>query len=297
MKKKNLIIFLGIISLMFALVAFSATARPPSGGTHNNAGCHNSLSGAYTIATNTTGTISADNSSVIFIEITATGSNLFVQAYSGAKDNDDFIILPTNERIYDNGGNDTNLSPDAMTVLFTITTPAADDAYTLFIIAGDNSTVSPNPPTFAYANIEFSIGGVSKVIDYIGRFFSHTGFYIIGGIAIISLATGTILYLVNQEKFTKAHGLLAGTSLILTTINIITVIQPTASVLPILLQPTMFLQLLHIILGVIGYSAGIIAFLAGLSGHRSRIYGFIALGCWTFNYIQGLLSIFLGVGL
>ncbi|KKK84625.1 hypothetical protein LCGC14_2781470, partial [marine sediment metagenome] len=77
MKKKNLIIFLGIISLMFALVAFSATARPPSGGTHNNAGCHNSLSGAYTIATNTTGTISADNSSVIFIEITATGSNLF----------------------------------------------------------------------------------------------------------------------------------------------------------------------------------------------------------------------------
>ncbi len=291
MKKKVLIIFLGIISLMFALVAFSAIANPAYGNDHD--GCHNSP-GGYTILTNETSTITIDSSSIIHIEITATGSNLFVQAYAGAKDNNDFIILPTNERITDNSGNDTNPSSDAITVVFIITTPATDDAYTLFIIAGDDSAGQPD---FAYANIEFSIGGVSKVIDYIGRFFSHTGFYIIGGIAIISLATGTILYLINQEKFTKIHGLLAGTSLILTTINIITVIQPTASVLPILLQPTMFLQLLHIILGVIGYSAGIIAFLAGLSGHRSRIYGFIALGCWTFNYIQGLLSIFLGVGL
>ncbi|KKK43831.1 MAG: hypothetical protein Lokiarch_23500 [Candidatus Lokiarchaeum sp. GC14_75] len=293
MKKKVLIIFLGIISLMSVLLAFYATSYPGLGDTHDS--CHNSP-GGYTIARDSTGTITADNSSVVYIEITATGSNLFVQAYSGAKDNDDFIIFPTNERIVDNSGNDTNPSPDAMTVVFTITTPAIDGVYTLFIIAGDNLTVSPQPRTFAYANIKFSIGGVSEVIDYIGRFFSHTGFYIIGGIAIISLATGTILYIINQEKFTKIHGLLAGTSLILTTINIITVIQPTALVLPVILQPGLVLHFLHIILGVIGYGAGIIAFLAGLSGHRSRIYGFIALGCWTFNYIQGLLSIFLGVG-
>ncbi|KKN00596.1 hypothetical protein LCGC14_1136230 [marine sediment metagenome] len=290
MKKKVLIIFLGVISLMFALVAFYATANPNLTGDHDT--CHNSP-GGYTIMRNSTGIIEANQSSVVHIEITATGSNLFVQAYAGSKDNNEFVnILPTTVRIVDNSVNDTNPAANNITVVFTITTPATKGFYNLFIIAGDNNAGQPD---FAYANIEFSIGGVAKPKpDYLGRFFSHSGFYVIGGIAIISLATGTILYLINQEKFTKAHGLLAGTSLILTTINIIVVLPATISVLPVVAN--LPLHFLHIILGVIGYGAGIIAFLAGLSGHRSRLPGFIALGCWGFNYIQGLLSIFLGVG-
>lgn len=292
MKKKIigiLLFFLGFILVLFVL---NATARPTYTGSHDS--CHNSP-GGYTITINRTGTITADNSSVIFIEISATGSNLFMQGIPDAKDNNEFIIFPTTDRIVDNSGNDTDSNANAITVIFNITTPATDGFYVLFIIAGENLAAGQQPD-FAYANIEFSIGGVEKTIDYIGRFFSHTGFYIIGGIAIISLATGTILYIINQEKFTKAHGLLAGTSLILTTINIIAVLPITASRLPIVAAEVFNLTFLHIILGIIGYIAGIIAFLAGLSGHRSRLPGFIALGCWGFNYIQGLFSIFVGGG-
>ncbi len=289
MKKKIIGILFFFISFITLLFVLNTTATPPNGDTHNSAGCHNSLSGAYTIIRNGTGTITADNSSVIVIEITATGANLFVQAYPGAKHNDDFTIFPTTLRILDGSGNDTNFSSNEITVVFNITTPATDGFYTLFIIAGDDSAGQPD---FAYANIEFSIGGVVKVvnIDYIGIIFSHTANFIIGGIAIISLAVGTVLYIVNQEKFTKSHGILAGTSLIFTTINIIAVIPYLVSVLPAVVS-SLPLTFLHIILGIIGYAAGIVAFVAGLSGHRTRLPGFIALACWTFNYIQGFLSL------
>ncbi len=290
MKKRIIGILFFFISAVTLLFVLNATAIPPYGNDHNSASCHNSLSGAYTITTNTTDIITADNSSVINIEITATGSNLFVQARFNAKDNDEFVI--TTLKLEDNTGYDTNPSLNAMTVVFNITTPATDAYYTLFIIAGDDLA---GRPEFAYANIGFSIGGVlppTIPIDYIGIIFSHTANFIIGGIAIITLAVGTVLYLVNQEKFTKSHGLLAGTSLIFTTINIVAII-PYLAKQGVLLGVVQSLPLtfLHIILGTIGYAAGIIAFIAGLSGHRSRIYGFIALGCWSFNYIQGFLSL------
>jgi hypothetical protein len=290
MKKKIIGLLFFFISFITVIFVLNATARPFRGNTHNDAGCHNSLSGAYTITINTTDTITADNSSVIAIEITATGSNLFVQAHPGAYNNDNFTILPTTEAILDNSGNDTNPSLNAMTVVFNLTTPPTDGYYNLFIIAGDSSA---GQPEFAYANIGFSIGGIlppSIPINYIAIIFSHTANFIIGGIAIISLAVGTVLYLVNQEKFTKSHGYLAGTSLIFTTINIVAVIPYLVSVLPKVVS-SLPLTFLHIILGIIGYAAGIVAFVAGLSGHRTRLPGFIALGCWTFNYIQGFLSL------
>ena len=159
MKKKVLIIFLGIIGLMFALVAFYTTAKPTYGNTHDSAGCHNSP-GGYTITTNTTGTITADYSTVVVIEITATGSNLFVQASPGAEDNDEFIIFPTTLRILDSSGSDKNPSSDAMTVVYSITTPAVDGYYSLFIIAGDNLT---GQPVFAYVEISFSVQSYTDI--------------------------------------------------------------------------------------------------------------------------------------
>ena len=290
MKKKIIGILLFLISVITLLFVLNANATPPEGDSHSSASCHNTLSGAYTINTNTTAMVEADNSSIINIEITASGSDVFVQVRSDAEDNNDFGI--TNLRILDNSGSDTNPSLDAITVVLNITTPPTDAYYILFILAGDNSA---GRPEFAYTKIGFSLGGilpVSAPINYIDIIFSHTANFIIGGIAIITLAVGTVLYLVNQEKFTKSHGILAGTSLIFTTINIVAVIPYLAKQGVLLgVVESLPLTFLHIILGVIGYSAGIIAFIAGLSGHRSRIYGFIALGCWSFNYIQGFLSL------
>ena len=157
MKKKVLVIFLGIIGLMFALVAFYVTANPGFGNNHD--GCHNSP-GGYTITTNSTGTITADYSTVVVIEITATGSNLFVQTSPGAEDNDQFAILPTTLRILDNSGNDTNPNADMITVTFNIVTPGVEGFYTLFIIAGDNLA---GQPVFAYVEISFSVQSYTDI--------------------------------------------------------------------------------------------------------------------------------------
>ena len=157
MKKKVLVIFLGLICLMFSLGAFYSTAIPTYGNMHDT--CHNSP-GSYTISTNTSGVVNAKKSSTVSLSVTATGSNLFVQIMPGAKDNDEFTILPTFDRIIDNSGNDTNPNADMITVTFNIVTPGVEGFYTLFIIAGDNLTGQPD---FAYAEIQFSVQSYTDI--------------------------------------------------------------------------------------------------------------------------------------
>lgn len=109
--------------------------------------------------------------------------------------------------------------------------------------------------------------------------------------AIILLALATGLYQLSKEKYTFTHGVLAGLSLLLTTINIVTILPTTGVILAL---PTIDLfHLLHIIIGAVGYAFGIGAFITGISGVRTKIPGLVALGCWTTVFLMGYIQFLL----
>ncbi|MHA2068331.1 MAG: hypothetical protein ACXABY_28545 [Candidatus Thorarchaeota archaeon] len=109
--------------------------------------------------------------------------------------------------------------------------------------------------------------------------------------AIILLAIATGLYQVSKEKYTFTHGVLAGLSLLLTTINIVTIIPMTGVVLS--LPVVDLFHLLHIIIGAVGYGFGIGAFITGISGVRTKIPGVVALICWTTVFVMGYIQFLL----
>jgi len=111
---------------------------------------------------------------------------------------------------------------------------------------------------------------------------------ILGLPALLLLYLGTALYLISQEKYTFAHGVCAGLSLLLTTINIVTILPLTSTILGI--GGADIFHLIHIGLGVFGYLAGVGAFLTGISGIRTKIPGFTAAICWTIVFIMGYLQ-------
>ncbi len=108
--------------------------------------------------------------------------------------------------------------------------------------------------------------------------------------AIILLGIGTLLYQISKEKYTFAHGVCAGLSLILTTINII-VVLPDARINLLLNNPALdMFHFVHIILGAVGYLFGILAFLTGISGIRVKWPGLTALACWTIVFVMGYIQ-------
>ena len=103
--------------------------------------------------------------------------------------------------------------------------------------------------------------------------------------AIILLGIGTLLYEISKEKHTFHHGLCAGLALVLTTINIIGILPSTAIYLSSsFIDP---FHLVHIVLGAIGYIAGLGAFVTGMSGIRTKVPGYTALICWTIVFLMG----------
>ncbi len=110
---------------------------------------------------------------------------------------------------------------------------------------------------------------------------------ILGLPAIVLLAIGTLLYQISKEKYTFAHGVCAGLSLLLTTINIIGIIPGTTAVLS---SSVDLFHFAHIIIGIIGYASGITAFVTGISGVRTKIPGLVALVSWTTVFIMGSIQ-------
>jgi len=283
MKKKALIIFLSIFGLMFALVAYFGTATPGSGDDHS--GCHTPT--GYSISSTTGATVELNETIPIIFNITATGSNLFIQAIPGAGNNDQFVINPTTARITDGSGNDSDLDPNEITVEFNVTAPADKGYYVLFILAGDNSAGQPG---FALIEIGFSVGGaVAPKVNPLDFIFDHLGLYL-GMPALILLTLGTILVIINENKFVKVHGILAGGSWILTAINVVAAvikISPKAW----LTGYELIYHLPHIILGSIGLFTGFFSMLFGIAAERkpAKLTGYITLICWWAAFFTGVL--------
>lgn len=280
MKKKTLYFFTGIIVLMIFSLFVYGTARPPFGDTHSESGCHGS-SGGFAISYTTPIRTVIDNTPYFIFNISASGSDLFVQVYPGAKDNDNFDILPSNNKIVDDSGDDLNPSPNAMIVVFNVTPTIEQKSYTIFIIAGNNITGGQQ---FAYAEITI---GAPPGFNLSSAIFNHLGLYL-GLPALLLVSIATILVLINENKFVKIHGILAGGSWILTIINVVVAVIriPTGAWLG---GYDLVYHLSHIILGSIGLVTGFLSMLFGIAAERkqAKLTGYITLLCWWGAFFLG----------
>ena len=287
MRKKSLLIFIIIIGVFSLFIVFNVTGSPGFSQDHDN--CH-TLPGGYTISANVSATNSAFPSETIIIEITATGSNLFIQAPSPTQQNAILNITPTTNRILDGDAEDEDTDADVMVVTFNITFPDLEDFYyVFFVLAGDNSVSSPDPPNFDYIEIGFSVGAASAPTlnpwDYI---YDHLGLYL-GLPALILLSLGTVLVLLNENKFVKVHGYLAGSAWILTVINV------TAAFFKIDPLEWWSFELIyhipHIVLGAVGLVSGFFSMLFGIAAERkpARLTGYLTLICWWASFLLGYL--------
>jgi len=281
MKKKPIIFLISIISLLSITVIVYGTARPPFGDDHD--ACHDST--GYTIDSTITGENPANPSSNIVFNITAAGTNLFIQVHPEAKDNSLFTISPTTDRINDSTLYDIDPNPNSIKVEFNITTPAVEGYYTIFIIAGDNSSGQIN---FAYLEFYINIGEVTPPGPEI-NIFDHYG-TLLGIPALVLLTVATILVLVNENKFVKIHGIFAGSSWILTLVNVFTLL---------LKDPAgwwsfpLGFHVSHIILGGVGLTAGFFSMLFGIAAERrpAKLLGYVTLICWWVAFFLGLILV------
>jgi hypothetical protein len=285
MNKKTITVITICFSAVFVVLILNGSASPGFDQDHDM--CH-TVPGGYSIG-HTLNTSNSFGPSVnVIFNVTATGSSLFVQAPSAAKDNEDFNILPTTTRITDGSVNDQNPNPDEITVIFNITTPEQSEFYYILIIAGDDSVPGGSPPPFDYVEIGFSIGGVAPPgIDWLSNIFNHLGLYL-GLPALLFVTLGALLVLINENKFVKVHGILAGSSWILTTINMATAIIriPITSwfgVWPLIVH------IPHIILGTVGLVSGFFSMLFGIAAERkpALITGYITLVSWWTAFVLG----------
>ena len=282
MKKKTFILFIGIISLLFMSVLFYGSGTPSQGDSHSESFCHQNT-GGYTVSANVTSTISVISSSTIIFNVSATGSNLFIQVYPGAEDNSLFTISPTTNRINDGDPEDNDPSTDIL-VTFNITVPSTNGYYVIFIISGDSTST---PPPFAILEIEVSVGGVAAPGFDFSNILDHLGLYI-GLPALLLVSLGTVLVLINENKFVRLHGILAGSSFILTVVNVATALIkiPIGSwfgVYPLIIH------IPHIMLGALGLVAGFFSMLFGIAAERkpALITGYITLASWWASFILG----------
>jgi hypothetical protein len=116
----------------------------------------------------------------------------------------------------------------------------------------------------------------------------HLGI-ILGLPALIALSIGTILVLYDEAKYVMWAGLAKTGSLILTIINIFTLVALTEMEV---LNYSGLIHILHIFLGAFGLMMGIASFLFGASGQRNlaRLTGYFTLAGWWGAFLLGLLN-------
>ncbi|TES95107.1 MAG: hypothetical protein E3J90_10240 [Promethearchaeota archaeon] len=303
MKKKIFVLFIVIISLPLLLLVINGNATPDQVLDHDI--CH-TVPGGYTISADINGTtvnpsddiyFNVTGSAVIIFNVTATGNSLFVQApneNTTIMQNGQLNILPTTDRILDDSGEDKNSSLNAIIITFNITIPETEGYYSLFILAGDNSSGVGNPPDFQYIEIGFSVGGAAPEPEDEFEIFNHFGL-LLGMSALILLSVGTILVLINENKFVKIHGIFSGASWILTLINAISLItQFNLDNIDIWFSFEPFgVHVSHIILGATGLFTGLLSMLFGIAAERkyAKLTGYITLICWWSGYFLALIIV------
>jgi len=126
----------------------------------------------------------------------------------------------------------------------------------------------------------------------------HYGWYL-GAPALVLAYLGTALEYYDEERFTRAHGIMLSVAYILTTINVLALfIEPASawtamnpSYLFNLSNMLLFIHAWHIWLGIISMILGTLAFITHLGGWKTCNLGLPAVVLWT---ILGIMGIYLG---
>lgn len=126
----------------------------------------------------------------------------------------------------------------------------------------------------------------------------HYG-WLLGAPALILAYTGTALEYYDEERFTRAHGIMLSLAYILTTINVLSLFMEPASAwtamnpayLIDLSNMLLFMHSWHIWLGIISMILGTLAFLTHLGGWKTCNLGLPAVVLWT---VLGIMGVYLG---
>ena len=285
---KKIILISCFAFIIFYTLTTPAQAIPDYG--EDVYSCHSK--GGYSIESNATDPIEVTMDGSFSVEIIGTGQEVILQVYPEGSDNELFSYSPKT-MIADSSEHDLEPEQNKVKAIITFTAPDTAGQYKLMILAREPTDARPDLAIlYLTVNVgEFEFTWYEKIAIFFTTYiFSHLNIYL-GGIAVGLLMVATILYELNPQKYTKTHGILASSSFLLTTVNIILIIPLSITTLNIYSSDPAYIDyghVIHMILGSIGYIAAIIALLLGLSGFRNKRPGRIALICWTFNFIYGI---------
>ena len=188
MKKIVIGIFIFSISVLLVLFNGSTVAAPDESGDCNS--CHDEED--YEISADKT-TINAQTSTKITITIKASGDDLIVEAPEDARDNDKFDF--DDDLIEDNDANDDDSDNDEIEVEIEITTPNKEGEYTLLIISRASEDSGGDTP-LKELEIEVNVGEERMTLE---TFLDPNNYYL-GGLALIFMFIGLIVFQINMNK-------------------------------------------------------------------------------------------------
>ena len=180
--KKIRFLLIGFFVLVVLGVFASNINASPSAG---SLGCH---PGGYSIGA-TVSEITAEESGSYTLEVTATGTDVVIDVYAGAMDNDLFVISPSNV-ITDNSADDLDLAADSIRVELDIEMPAASGEYTLRILSRGPTLAGVSTP-LVELDIKVTVGIV--VQSPLELIFDHNNIYL-GGISVLFVFVGLIVF-------------------------------------------------------------------------------------------------------
>ena len=111
---------------------------------------------------------------------------------------------------------------------------------------------------------------------------------ILGVPALFLVSIGTMLVLTDEPKYVFYHGLLAGSSWILTLINVLTLLTLTQErVIELSLSGS--IHTIHVVCGGFGMITGLLSLLFGISGQRNnaKLTGYITITLWWAAFLLG----------
>ncbi len=221
------------------------------------------------------------------MEFSATGSGVILEFNALSRDNEVFEVYPS-AIVRDNELFDTNPAIDQINIIFILTSPHQEGEYKILFYA--RSPEIGGQPKLVCLEFTVTVGNPSFwSLNTFSRFLNHWNIYL--GVISVSIGIiGSVLYQINRRN-TQLHGILLSGSLILALINTIVILPRTFQVLQV--WPNEYFSdwaiATHVILGILGISLGLFAFLIGLSGIKTKWPGYAALGCWAFNLIFGMI--------
>ncbi|MBD3186208.1 hypothetical protein GF325_05215 [Candidatus Bathyarchaeota archaeon] len=252
--------------------------------------CHDDS--GYAIGSNVTSTMKVKPGETFMVTVNASGTGGIICYHPESKDNDQFLIDPT-DTVPDGSTFDLNPLAGKITVTFTFTAPHSRGAREILLYVRSPGGSMPN---IACITISVQVGNrdVTNVFGWIVDSLLNHMYAYLGSLALLFLAIATILQCKNKHHV-KLHGILATIAFGLSITNVINAI-PISWRLALSwleaprLTPTSILHVIHACLGITGTVAGMIAFLDGLRGRKTRIPGFIALACWTGSFLIGVVG-------